>query len=62
MLTVILHHYLIIEHEHINQEYLSLGMSDPYGIIWISSDPEKQHNTSTRQQTLNPEWNERFIL
>ena len=43
-------------------QFVSLGMSDPYCNIWISSNKQKQQNSTMKPRTLNPVWKEIFNL
>ncbi|XP_054263461.1 protein unc-13 homolog 4B-like isoform X2 [Macrosteles quadrilineatus] len=38
------------------------GLSDPFCTLYLSSDPRHRYNTSVKEQTLSPIWEEHFSL
>ncbi len=38
------------------------GSSDPFCTFYLTTNPLSRFNTSYKPRTLNPEWNEDFVL
>ena len=38
------------------------GLSDPFCTFYLSTNPHARYNTSYKPKTLNPTWNEDFVL
>ena len=38
------------------------GQSDPFCTFYLSTNPHARYNTSYKPKTLNPTWNEEFVL
>ena len=36
------------------------GSSDPYCYVYLTSNPDGRQKTSTKKETLEPEWDESF--
>lgn len=39
-----------------------LGSSDPYCTFYLTTNPLARYNTSYKPKTLDPKWNEDFVL
>ena len=38
------------------------GLSDPFCTFYLTTNPHARYNTSYKPKTLNPTWNEDYVL
>lgn len=52
----------IIKGEILESEINEINLNNPFCILYLSSNPQNKFNTSFKNQTLHPVWEEHFSM